>query len=96
MKTFLAILSFSVIAIGATCQSNTAKKAATTQKATTADTYKCPVCFATSTKAGDCPKDKVSFVKVGDYYCPDCYMTAKKPGKCQMCGVDMKLMQASK
>ncbi|HTB33041.1 MAG TPA: hypothetical protein VK808_13510, partial [Bacteroidia bacterium] len=69
------------------------QKTAATTATKTGDAYRCPICGYTGTKAGDCPKDKVALVKVGDYYCPECYMTAKKPGKCTMCGVDMKKME---
>jgi hypothetical protein len=96
MKTLFAIILLGTLSFGATAQQATsqqtpAKTATTTTKV--ADSYRCPICGYTSTKAGDCPKDKVSLVKVGDYYCPDCYMTAKKSGKCTMCGVDMKKME---
>jgi len=90
MKKLILILS--VICFGSyTFQSAIA---GTGTKATASVyTYRCPVCGATSTKPGDCAKDKVTMVKVGDYYCPDCYMSSSKPGKCQMCGVAMKQMQ---
>lgn len=85
------------MSFGAFAQStNAASAAAAGQKATpakVADSYRCPICGYTTTKAGDCPKDKVTLVKVGDYYCPECYMTNKKPGKCTMCGVEMKKME---
>lgn len=93
MKTLIAALAFSLISFGAfsqqTQKSNTIKKH--TPKAVA--TYKCPVCGYASHKAGDCPKDKIALVKVGDYYCPDCYMSSSKPGKCEMCGVQMKQMK---
>jgi hypothetical protein len=94
MKTLFAAIIFSILSLGAfaqTTQKTTAQKATTTPKAV--DSYRCPVCGYTGTKAGDCPKDKTSLVKVGDYYCPECYMTSKKAGKCTMCGVDMKKME---
>jgi uncharacterized Zn finger protein (UPF0148 family) len=55
--------------------------------------YKCPECGYGSMTAGDCPKDKISLVKVGNYYCPECYMSDSLPGKCKMCGVEMKKME---
>jgi len=109
MKTLFAAIIFTVLSTGlfaqqALQQSPSAKQTpkVTAQQAAqqaaqnkAADSYRCPICGYTGTKAGDCPKDKVALVKVGDYYCPDCYMTAKKAGKCTMCGVDMKKMEAS-
>jgi hypothetical protein len=96
MKKLILILS--VICFGVYgFQGATAKGGNNTTSKTnfTAYTYRCPVCGATSTKPGDCAKDKVTMVKVGDYYCPDCYMSSSKPGKCEMCGVAMKQMQAT-
>ena len=95
MKTLFTAIIFSVLSFGAFAQQSTIKKSTTITKTTVADSYRCPVCGYTSTKTGDCPKDKVSLVKVGDYYCPECYMTSKKAGKCTMCGVDMKKMEAA-
>jgi len=91
MKKIILILSLICFGVYG-FQGTTAKGGNNTPKAT-AYTYRCPVCGATSTKPGDCAKDKVTMVKVGDYYCPDCYMSSNKPGKCQMCGVAMKQMQ---
>jgi len=95
MKTFFAALSLSLLSLTSFAQDKTTKTAAkpATAKTTASVSYRCPVCGATSAKAGECSKDKVGFVKVGDYYCPDCYMTQAKPGKCSMCGVDMKKME---
>src|SRR5579862_5624854 len=94
MKTLFAAIIFCSLSLGAFAQQNSAKtNTSTTAKA--ADSYRCPVCGYTGTKAGDCAKDKVALVKVGDYYCPDCYMTSKKAGKCSMCGVDMKKMESA-
>lgn len=100
MKTLIIAISFSLLSIGAFAQQKTTTTktapAKTTQKSTTADSYRCPVCGYTSDKKGNCTKDKdVALVKVGDYYCPDCYMSSTKPGKCTMCGVDMKKMEAA-
>jgi hypothetical protein len=98
MKTLIAAISLSLLSVTAFAQQkdmSTVKPAATPKKAA-APAYKCPVCGATSDKAGKCTKDKdVELVKVGDYYCPDCYMSSSKPGKCTMCGVEMKKMEAS-
>lgn len=93
MKTLIAALTFSLFTVSAFCQqtNKTATKAA--PKAVT--NYKCPMCGHASATKGDCPKDKIGLVKVGDYYCPDCYMTSTKAGKCQMCGVAMKKMEAT-
>ncbi len=94
MKTLFAAILLSAMSFGAFAQqASTAKTTAPVAK--TADSYKCPVCGFTSTKAGDCTKDKVTLIKVGSYYCPECYMTAAKAGKCSMCGVDMEKMEAS-
>jgi rubrerythrin len=90
MKTLFAAILFCSLSFGAFAQQTAATKTTTTTKV--ADSYRCPVCGYTGTKAGDCPKDKTALVKVGDYYCPDCYMTSKKAEKCPMCGVDMKKM----
>ncbi len=98
MKTLAIAISFSLLSIGAFAQAKTTKaipaKAAKPATAT-AVSYKCPVCGAVSDKTGECSKDKVAYVKVGDYYCPDCYMSQAKPGKCSMCGVDMKKMETT-
>lgn len=94
MKTLIAIISFAFLSLGAFAQTKNTVPAPTPLPKTTAS-YRCPVCGATVTKAGECPKDKVNYVKVGDYYCPDCYMTSTKPGKCTMCGVDMKKMETA-
>lgn len=91
MKTLFAAIIFCSFSFGAFAQTTTTTKAASTNKA--AVSYRCPVCGYTGTKAGECPKDKTTLVKVGDYYCPDCYMTSAKAGKCPMCGVDMKKME---
>jgi len=98
MKTLFAAILFSALSFGTFAQTTT--KQTTTTKTTTvtktvADSYRCPVCGYTDTKAGNCTKDKTTLVKVGDYYCPECYMTSKKAGKCSMCGVDMKKMEAA-
>jgi hypothetical protein len=96
MKTLFAIILLGTLSFAATAQQTATTKAGTTKTTVApkvADSYRCPVCGFTSAKAGDCPKDKVTLVKVGDYYCPDCYMTATKAGKCTMCGVDMKKME---
>jgi hypothetical protein len=97
MKTLIVAISFSFLSLGAIAQSTTkVAPAKPAQKATTAAvSYRCPVCGATVDKAGECSKDKVAYVKVGDYYCPDCYMSQAKPGKCSMCGVDMKKMETA-
>ncbi len=94
MKTLIAVVSFGLMGLGAFAQSSTHKTVTQTTKLTPhpAAQYKCPMCGATSPKAGDCPKDKIGMVKVGDYYCPKCYMTSTKAGKCEMCGVDMVQM----
>jgi predicted RNA-binding Zn-ribbon protein involved in translation (DUF1610 family) len=96
MKTIIAAILFSTFSLGAFAQQS-ASSNSSTQKASPAakvtDSYRCPICGYTGTKAGDCPKDKVTLVKVGDYYCPECYMTEKKSGKCTMCGVEMKKME---
>lgn len=93
MKTLFAAILFCSLSLGALAQqaNSTIKVNAPVSKA--AVTYRCPVCGYTNTKAGDCPKDKITLVKVGDYYCPECYMTSSKAGKCSMCGVDMKKME---
>lgn len=95
MKTLVSVIAFSFLSLGAFCQQGTSKT--TTKKATPAAVaaYRCPMCTYSTNKAGDCPKDKVGLVKVGDYYCPDCYMTSTKAGKCSMCNVEMKKMEAS-
>jgi hypothetical protein len=93
MKTLFAAFIFCTLSFGAFAQQTTTNK--TPGPVKVADSYRCPICGYTGTKTGDCPKDKVALVKVGDYYCPDCYMTAKKSGKCTMCGVDMKKMEAA-
>jgi hypothetical protein len=92
MKTLFAAIIFSAISFGAFAQQTSTSKT-TAPAAKAADSYRCPICGYTGTKAGDCPKDKVALVKVGDYYCPECYMTNKKAGKCTMCGVEMKKME---
>lgn len=97
MKTLAIAISFAFLSLGAFAQTSTPAKSTpkgAPVKATSVS-YRCPVCGAVSNKVGECPKDKVAYVKVGDYYCPDCYMTASKPGKCSMCGVDMKKMDAT-
>lgn len=97
MKTLVVSVIFSMLSLSAFCQQKAAKTPAPVKKTTAAVQYKCPVCGYTSTTKGDCPnKDKTTLVKVGDYYCPTCYMSSSKPGKCEMCGVDMKLMEAKK
>jgi hypothetical protein len=94
MKNLIAAIAISLISFGVSAQ-QTASKTTTTQKAAApAVIYRCPTCSYTSNKPGQCPKDKIALVKVGDYYCPDCYMSSSKPGKCTMCGVDMKKMEA--
>lgn len=98
MKTLFAAILFSTLSLGAFAQQKKAVKplpAAKVAPAKVADSYRCPICGYTGAKAGDCPKDKVALVKVGDYYCPECYMTSGKAGKCNMCGVDMKKMEAA-
>src|SRR5579863_2803666 len=97
MKTLFAAILFCSLNIGAFAQQATAQasKSKTTATAKAADSYRCPVCGYTSAKKGDCPKDKIGLVMVGDYYCPQCYMTSKKPGKCSMCGVEMKKLEAA-
>ena len=55
--------------------------------------YKCPICNYTSTTVGDCPKDKITLVKIGYYYCPECYMSDSVSGKCKMCGAEMRKMK---
>jgi hypothetical protein len=99
MKTLLAALAICLISLTVSAQEKTTKapKASQSSKqkpAAPAVIYRCPTCGYTSEKPGDCPKDHIALVKVGDYYCPDCYMTSSKPGKCTMCGVDMKKMEA--
>jgi rubrerythrin len=94
MKTLFAAIIFCTLSLGAFAQQANSTSKATAAK-TTAASYRCPVCGYTATKAGDCPKDKTTLVKVGDYYCPECYMTSTKAGKCSMCGVPMKKMEAS-
>ena len=94
MKTLFAAIIFTSLSFGVFAQQTSASKT-TAPAAKVADSYRCPICGYTGTKAGDCSKDKVALVKVGDYYCPECYMTAKKAGKCSMCGVDMKKMEAA-
>lgn len=104
MKTLIAAISLSLLSIGAFAQSSaktTGKSSTKTTSKTTAKTatasaiYRCPTCNYSSDKAGECSKDKIALVKVGDYYCPDCYMSQSKPGKCSMCGVEMKKMEAA-
>ena len=98
MKSLFAFVLFSSFSIGLIAQQGTSQQATpkkVTAPAKVGDSYRCPADGYTSAKPGDCPKDKVTLVKVGDYYCPDCYMTATKAGKCSMCGVDMKKMEAS-
>ena len=99
MKTFIAALIFSTFSFCAIAQDATVAKPAKTAKTpkpvTAVPSYRCPQCNYKSDKAGDCPKDKISLVKVGDYYCPECYMSSSKASKCSMCGVDMKQMTAS-
>jgi hypothetical protein len=97
MKTLIAVISFSLMGIGAFAQTAGGKTVTKTSNYTPHPVvaYKCPVCGTSSPKAGDCTKDKVAMVKVGDYYCPDCYMSSSKAGKCSMCGVDMKKMEAT-
>jgi rubrerythrin len=92
MKNLFAAIIFCSLSLGAFAQHASSKKASSSK--TVAASYRCPVCGYTALKAGDCPKDKISLVKVGDYYCPECYMTSKKAEKCPMCGVDMKKMEA--
>lgn len=92
MKTLFLAIAVSFISLGASAQATS--KTSTQKAAAPAVTYRCPTCTYTSTKTGECPKDKIALVKVGDYYCPDCYMSSSKPGKCTMCGVDMKKMEA--
>lgn len=91
MKTLFAAIIFCSLSIGVFAQQTSSQKAHASK--TAAVSYRCPVCGYTSAKAGDCPKDKVSLIKVGDYYCPECYMTSTKAGKCPMCGVAMKKME---
>jgi hypothetical protein len=91
MKTLFAAILFCFLSIGAIAQQASAQKASTVKAI--APSYRCPVCGYTTTKTGECPKDKTGLVKVGDYYCPECYMTSAKAGKCSMCGVDMKKME---
>ena len=95
MKTLLTFISLALLSTGAMAQktSKPAKAAPQTTKAEAAVVYRCPTCSYSSNKPGDCPKDHITLVKVGDYYCPDCYMSNSKPGKCSMCGVDMKKME---
>ena len=96
MKKLVIALSLSLFSLGAFAQSTTKTAPAKDTKTETASvSYRCPVCGATVTKAGECSKDKIAYVKVGDYYCPDCYMSQAKPGKCSMCGVDMKKMETA-
>jgi len=90
MKTLFAAIIFCSLSLGAFAQQASSQKTTSTKVAIS---YRCPVCGYTGTKAGDCPKDKTTLVKVGDYYCPECYMTSAKAGKCSMCGVDMKKME---
>lgn len=96
MKSLIAAILFTSFSFGVFAQSKSTSKASTPTTAPAAkkvaDNYRCPVCGYTALKNGDCPKDKVALVKVGDYYCPECYMTNAKAGKCTMCGVDMKKM----
>ena|SRR5579863_2968754 len=91
MKTLFATIIFCSFSLGVFAQKAATTK--TTATAKVADSYRCPACGYTTTKTGECPKDKTALVKVGDYYCPECYMTSKKAGKCTMCGVDMKKME---
>jgi predicted RNA-binding Zn-ribbon protein involved in translation (DUF1610 family) len=98
MKTLVTGIFLSVLSLTAFAQTSTTTKTTKTTTTTTTKTtvaYRCPVCGTTVDKAGECPKDKVTYVKVGDYYCPDCYMSQAKPGKCSMCGVDMKKMETA-
>jgi hypothetical protein len=97
MKSLIALILFSSLSFGVFAQQTTAAKTTATKAtpAKVADSYRCPICGYTALKNGDCPKDKVALVKVGDYYCPECYMTNAKAGKCTMCGVDMKKMVAA-
>lgn len=91
MKKLLAAIIFCSFTFGAIAQqAATSTTGKTNTRITT--TYRCPVCGYTASKQGDCPKDKIALIKVGDYYCPECYMTSTKAGKCPMCGVDMKKM----
>lgn len=94
MKKLFAAILFSALSLGAFAQQVTTQKT-TAPIAKVADSYRCAICGYTTIKPGDCPKDKVALVKVGDYYCPECYMTSAKAGKCSMCGVDMKKMEAA-
>lgn len=94
MKTLIAVVSLSLMGFGVFAQTSANKTVTQTTKYTPhpAQQYKCPICGTVSAKAGDCPKDKIGLVKVGDYYCPKCYMTSTKATKCEMCGVDMVKM----
>ena len=100
MKTLIAAILFCSLSLGVFAQTKQTVKPlpgakATTTTTKTADSYRCPVCGYTGTAKGACPRDKTDLVKVGDYYCPECYMSSAKAGKCNMCGVDMKKMEAS-
>lgn len=93
MKTLFAAIIFFSFSLGAFAQKASNKTKNMTPISKAAVSYRCPECGYTSLKPGDCPKDKIALVKVGDYYCPECYMTSSKAGKCPMCGVDMKKME---
>src|SRR4029077_17337523 len=99
MKTLLAaiaicLISFSVNSQQSASKTTKSKQTGTQKPAAPAVIYRCPTCSYASNKPGDCPKDHITLVKVGDYYCPECYMSSSKPGKCSMCGVAMKKMEA--
>lgn len=94
MKTLFVSIIFCSLSLGVFAQQAASSSKSTASK-TTVVSYRCPVCGYSSTKAGECPKDKTNLVKVGDYYCPECYMTSTKAEKCPMCGVPMKKMEAS-
>jgi len=93
MKTLIAALAFSLVSFGAFSQQAKTTHTRTKYHPKAVATYKCPECGYVSHKPGECPKDKITLVKLGDYYCPDCYMSSPKSGKCPMCGVAMKQMK---
>jgi hypothetical protein len=86
-KLLLLLVCFFTLQLVVNAQQQTP---ATTQQKTT---YACPMCYATSGKAGQCAHCKVDMVKMGDYYCPHCMKDGgTAAGKCKMCGASLVKM----
>ena len=60
--------------------------------------YECPKCHQESTKAGTCPKCKVTLVAEGKahaaYQCKMCKVKSAKAGKCPKCKMTMTKVAA--